>query len=76
MTSKLKWLAAMSDVSADQGGKMAAYESEYADYSCDLSTSPVFTDSALQSLRSKETKGVPLQTPWTFWLDKYDLFII
>jgi hypothetical protein len=19
---------------------------------------------------------VPLQTPWTFWLDKYDLFII
>jgi hypothetical protein len=18
---------------------------------------------------------VPLQTPWTFWLDKYDLFI-
>jgi hypothetical protein len=55
---------------------MAAYESEYADYSCDLSSSPVFTDSALHSLRSKETKGVPLQTPWTFWLDKYDLFII
>jgi hypothetical protein len=76
MTIKLKWLAQMSDVSADQAGKMAAYESEYGDYTCDLSTSPVFTDSALHNLRSKETKGVPLQTPWTFWLDKYDLIII
>jgi hypothetical protein len=63
-------------MSADLVGKMAALEADCGDYSCDFSKSPVFTDSALHSLRSKETKGVPLQTSWTFWLDKYELFIL
>lgn len=49
---------------------MASSEFEEVDYSCDLSKSPVFTDGALNSLHSQETTGVPLQTPWTFWLDK------
>jgi hypothetical protein len=76
MTMNLTEPAQMSYVSADLSGKMAAFKSECGDYSCDLSQSPVFTDSTLHNLRSKETKGVPLQTPWTFWLDKYELFII
>jgi hypothetical protein len=54
---------------------MASSGSESGDGSCDLSKSPVFTDIALNSLRSQETKGVPLQTPWTFWLDKYEFII-
>jgi hypothetical protein len=55
---------------------MASSGSESGDGSCDLSKSPVFTDIALSNLSSQETKGVPLQTPWTFWLDKYELFVI
>jgi hypothetical protein len=55
---------------------MASTGYEEVDYSCDLSKSPVFTDSAINSLHSQETTGVPLQTPWTFWLDKYGHFVI
>ncbi|PSN46750.1 Eukaryotic translation initiation factor 4E type 3 [Blattella germanica] len=49
---------------------MASLDAELNDCSCDLSKSPVFSDVAISNLRSQETKGVPLQTPWTFWLDK------
>jgi len=37
----------------------------------DLSRSPVFTASDMEKLREKEKKeGVPLQTEWTFWIDR------
>lgn len=39
--------------------------------SCDLSRSPVFTVSDMENLRNKEkVEGVPLQTQWTFWVDR------
>jgi hypothetical protein len=56
--------------------KMASSGSESGDGSCDLSKSPIFTDIALNNIRSQETKGVPLQTAWTFWLDKYGIFTV
>lgn len=56
--------------------KMASSGSESGDGSCDLSKSPIFTDIALNNICSQESKGVPLQTPWTFWLDKYGVFIL
>lgn len=38
---------------------------------CNLSRSPVFTDSEMETLRKKEQiDGVPLQTQWTFWIDR------
>ena len=35
-----------------------------------LSKSPVFTSEMVNKIDRHETEGVPLQTPWTFWLDK------
>ena len=35
-----------------------------------LSKSPVFTSEMVDKIDRHETEGVPLQTPWTFWLDK------
>jgi hypothetical protein len=58
-------------VSADMVKKMATSQTDAVDYSRDLSESPVFADSTLNSVDSEETTGVPLQTPWTFWLDRY-----
>lgn len=49
---------------------MASCETDYEGGSCDLSKSPVFTIDDIEKLRNKETEGVPLQTPWTFWLDR------
>ncbi|KAJ9584587.1 hypothetical protein L9F63_021057 [Diploptera punctata] len=49
---------------------MASSGTESSEGSCDLSKSPVFSDLAINNISSQETKGVPLQTPWTFWLDK------
>lgn len=51
---------------------MAAHlETDSVDETYDLSRSPVFTTSDMEKLRSKGKKeGVPLQTQWTFWLDR------
>ncbi|XP_046671091.1 eukaryotic translation initiation factor 4E type 3-like isoform X1 [Homalodisca vitripennis] len=50
---------------------MATSESEVLEETYDLSRSPVFTASDMEKLRTKDKKeGVPLQTPWTFWIDK------
>lgn len=44
---------------------------------CDLSRSPVFTVSDMDNLRNKEkNEGVPLQTQWTFWVDRYKPFYL
>lgn len=51
---------------------MASSEESESGYgSCDLSKSPVFTLADFEKLRNKEPEGVPLQTPWTFWLDRF-----
>lgn len=31
---------------------------------------PAFTDEKINELKNKESEEVPLQTPWTFWLDR------
>ncbi|XP_063235203.1 eukaryotic translation initiation factor 4E type 3-like [Bacillus rossius redtenbacheri] len=49
---------------------MASSGSESNDSACDLSKSPVFSSITIDNLRSQETSGIPLNTPWTFWLDK------
>uniref|UniRef100_A0A1B6KZ59 EIF-4F 25 kDa subunit n=1 Tax=Graphocephala atropunctata TaxID=36148 RepID=A0A1B6KZ59_9HEMI len=50
---------------------MATPESEGLEESYELSISPVFTASDMEKLRNKDKKeGVPLQTPWTFWIDR------
>lgn len=33
--------------------------------------SPQLPRAALSEIKSSEQTGVPLNTPWTFWLDKY-----
>ncbi|XP_033222896.1 eukaryotic translation initiation factor 4E type 3-like [Belonocnema kinseyi] len=45
------------------------YESKDGSQS-DLSKSPVFTNETVQNIKEHESTGIPLQTPWTFWLDK------
>lgn len=35
-----------------------------------LSKSPVFTSEQVNNIKEHDDTGIPLQTPWTFWLDK------
>ncbi|KAJ1525345.1 hypothetical protein ONE63_010163 [Megalurothrips usitatus] len=49
---------------------MAATMTDPVDSSCDFSKSPVFSSATINNMESQESEGVPLQTPWTFWLDK------
>jgi hypothetical protein len=56
--------------------KMATSGYDAVEYSRDLTNSPVLADSTLNSVDSQETIGVPLQTPWTFWLDRYGYFVV
>lgn len=49
---------------------MAATMSDPVDSSCDFSKSPVFSTAAISKMENQESEGVPLQTAWTFWLDK------
>nr|XP_033328475.1 eukaryotic translation initiation factor 4E type 3-like [Megalopta genalis] len=45
------------------------YESK-DDGSADLSKTPVFSDETVKTIEEHESLGTPLQTSWTFWLDK------
>jgi len=38
--------------------------------SADLLKTPVLSDEAVSAIQRDEDSGIPLQTPWTFWLDK------
>ena len=50
---------------------MAAYNDRTFDSQENfLSSSPQLTTIALDEVKSTEKDGVPLNTPWTFWLDK------
>jgi len=50
---------------------MAAAECEAKeDTSADLLKTPVLSDEAINAIQKDENSGYPLQTPWTFWLDK------
>ncbi|XP_033328475.2 eukaryotic translation initiation factor 4E type 3 [Megalopta genalis] len=50
---------------------MAAVEYESKDDgSADLSKTPVFSDETVKTIEEHESLGTPLQTSWTFWLDK------
>ncbi|XP_026293875.1 eukaryotic translation initiation factor 4E type 3 [Frankliniella occidentalis] len=49
---------------------MAATMTDPVDSSCDFSKSPVFSSAAINKMENQESDGVPLQTPWTFWLDR------
>lgn len=50
---------------------MAALECESEDGpSADLSKSPVFSNETVQSIEEHDTSGIPLESSWTFWLDK------
>ncbi|XP_015522534.1 eukaryotic translation initiation factor 4E type 3-like [Neodiprion virginianus] len=50
---------------------MAALKCESTDaLSADLSKSPIFSDHTVETIKEHETSGIPLQTAWTFWLDK------
>ncbi|XP_078041554.1 eukaryotic translation initiation factor 4E type 3 [Augochlora pura] len=50
---------------------MAAVEYESKDdSSADLSKTPVFSDETVKTIEEHESLGTPLQTSWTFWLDK------
>ncbi|XP_014204990.1 eukaryotic translation initiation factor 4E type 3 [Copidosoma floridanum] len=35
-----------------------------------LSKSPVFSSEIVDNIKEHDNAGIPLQTPWTFWLDK------
>ena len=37
----------------------------------EISGSPALAASAYKVLKEEETTGVPLNTSWTFWIDKY-----
>lgn len=37
----------------------------------EVACSPALHQDALDSLQQDETHGVPLNTPWTFWIDKW-----
>ncbi|XP_017887553.1 eukaryotic translation initiation factor 4E type 3-like [Ceratina calcarata] len=50
---------------------MAAIECNLKeDCSTDLSKSPVFSDETVKTIEEHETSGIPLQSAWTFWLDR------
>ncbi|EFN87256.1 eukaryotic translation initiation factor 4E type 3 [Harpegnathos saltator] len=50
---------------------MAATECEATeDSSTDLLNNAVFSDEAVNAIEKHESSSIPLQTPWTFWLDK------
>ena len=38
---------------------------------CHRSASPKLPRAVQNTLPSTEAEGVPLNTPWTYWLDKY-----
>ena len=49
---------------------MAAVEYEMKDdTSTDLETS-VLSDETVKTIEKHKTSGIPLQSSWTFWLDK------
>lgn len=55
---------------------MATSESNF-DETYDLSRSPVFTETDMEKLRNKDKmEGVPLQTQWTFWIDRFHITIL
>ncbi|XP_051163396.1 eukaryotic translation initiation factor 4E type 3-like [Leptopilina boulardi] len=50
---------------------MAAIQCETKDDPpSELSKSPVFSNETVKNIKEHENSGIPLQTPWTFWLDK------
>ncbi|XP_076170402.1 eukaryotic translation initiation factor 4E type 3 [Ptiloglossa arizonensis] len=50
---------------------MAAVEYESKDdNSADLSKTPVLSDETVKTIEEHETSDIPLQSSWTFWLDK------
>ncbi|XP_076674628.1 eukaryotic translation initiation factor 4E type 3 [Andrena cerasifolii] len=50
---------------------MAAVQCELKDgSSADLSKTPVFSDETVKTIEKHESSGIPLQSSWTFWLDK------
>ncbi|XP_070150119.1 eukaryotic translation initiation factor 4E type 3 [Polyergus mexicanus] len=52
---------------------MAAAECETKEstsLSADLLKTPVLSDETVSTIERQEGSGIPLQTPWTFWLDK------
>lgn len=51
---------------------MAAAECEAKEgtSSADLLKTPVLSDETVNAIQRDEDSGIPLQTPWTFWLDK------
>ncbi|KAG7189631.1 hypothetical protein KM043_017311 [Ampulex compressa] len=50
---------------------MAAVERETKDdTSADLSDSPVVLSETIKAIEEHENIGIPLQTSWTFWVDK------
>lgn len=52
---------------------MAAAECETKEgTSADLLKTPVLSDEAVNVIQKDEDSGIPLQTPWTFWLDKWE----
>lgn len=56
---------------------MATSEPNFDDETYDLSRSPVFTETDMEKLRNKDKmEGVPLQTQWTFWIDRFHITIL
>ncbi|XP_058796856.1 eukaryotic translation initiation factor 4E type 3-like [Phymastichus coffea] len=51
---------------------MATTECKTKENSCAeiLSKSPVFSSEVVNNIKEHDQVGIPLQTPWTFWLDK------
>ncbi|XP_043289346.1 eukaryotic translation initiation factor 4E type 3-like isoform X2 [Venturia canescens] len=61
----------MSTLSRDPKSKMAALGcQESDDSSVNLSKSPVFTNETTENINDQDTSGIPLQSSWTFYLDK------
>ncbi|XP_043686261.1 eukaryotic translation initiation factor 4E type 3-like isoform X1 [Vespula pensylvanica] len=58
--------------SAHRVSKMAAVqcESKDDDSESDLSKSPVFSSKTVEAIEEHDNTGLPLQSSWTFWLDK------
>ena len=56
-------------------GKMASkpvdVRSQASDNLLCLSQSPALSAQTIHTINDQESKGVPLDTPWTFWLDKW-----
>lgn len=42
----------------------------------EVACSPALHPSALNTLKQDETDGVPLNTHWTFWIDKFVYFFL